>query len=114
MGYEKRISESCTKYMQILPRLQRIAFSTLDDLPFILSFFEQYKDETKQKYYNDIIYQLRSISFINCLFVSIPNYGELHHEEVKMRSRYQNIANLLLQKASNNLQVLKLENSFFD
>ena len=111
-SYNCELSAPSPKFIEPLPRLQSITFSALDDFPFFLSFFERYKSEPNDKYYSDIIYQLKSISFINCLFVSISHCEGIN--EAEERAKYANMANFLLPDAPNNLRVLKMENSFFD
>eukprot|EP01084_Bolivina_argentea_P174760 302709_1 len=97
--------------MSMMPLLQHITFMTVDDLPFILSFLKQYTyQKNENKYFNDIIYNIKSIQFIDCQLWSLHN-GDMDFDE--MIALYPNIAHFLFPSTPNNIQILKFENSVF-
>eukprot|EP01083_Nonionella_stella_P058700 153718_1 len=103
--------------MALLPLLQNITWSNLCDFPFFLSFLDQYKTAQKpnentlnsSKYFTDIIYNLQEIEFVQCDFEEIDYYS---YDDGDIVPKSMHMLQFILPQQPNNLQVLKLENSY--
>ncbi len=101
--------------MKVLPLLETIAFSNFAEPCVLLSFLEKYKLNSvaaPKQYYNDIIYGLKSISFVDVDFDTLDKFvsnNELKPED--FYPKYKNILHFILQSQPNNLEILKFENS---
>eukprot|EP01083_Nonionella_stella_P071242 191239_1 len=88
--------------MKALPRLQSICFVHIDALPEMLRIMKPYATAECAK--------LKSISFVDCQLPPLGDYS--FNDEDAIYSEYKNMLQFLLPSQPNNLQVLRLENSF--
>eukprot|EP01084_Bolivina_argentea_P305651 528040_1 len=101
--------------IQVMPLLQTISFINTNQTDNIIYFLKQYKNTNNNinNYYNQIIYQLTSIAFIDCdLSCTLYDQGYGDDDDPEMFAEYKNIVNFILPSQPNNLQVLKFENSY--
>eukprot|EP01083_Nonionella_stella_P218695 784002_1 len=92
--------------MILMPFLESICFVNSQSLQEMLYFLKEYRENPrKNDYYNSIIYQLKSVAFIDFY---------AHENLLLPISEYGNIVNLVLPSQPNRLEVLKLENTFFE
>eukprot|EP01083_Nonionella_stella_P134434 409037_1 len=94
--------------MILMPFLQSICFANSQCVKEVVYFLKQYREDPRNNdYYNSIIYQLKSVAFIDFCANSLGEDGE------NIVSEYGNIVNLVLPSQPNHLEVLKLENTLF-
>eukprot|EP01083_Nonionella_stella_P270771 917074_1 len=94
--------------MILMPFLESVCFVNSESLKEMLYFLKQYRENPRNNdYYNSIIYQLKSVAFIDFCANSLGEDGE------NIVSEYGNIVNLVLPSQPNHLEVLKLENTLF-
>eukprot|EP01083_Nonionella_stella_P071322 191507_1 len=94
--------------MILMPFLESVCFVNSESLKEMLYFLKQYREDPRNNdYYNSIIYQLKSVAFIDFCANSLGEDGE------NIVSEYGNIVNLVLPSQPNHLEVLKLENTLF-
>eukprot|EP01083_Nonionella_stella_P218693 783999_1 len=92
--------------MILMPFLQSICFANSQCVKEVVYFLKQYREDPRNNdYYNSIIYQLKSVAFIDFY---------AHENLLLPISEYGNIVNLVLPSQPNRLEVLKLENTFFE
>eukprot|EP01083_Nonionella_stella_P134435 409038_1 len=91
--------------MILMPFLQSICFANSQCVKEVVYFLKQYREDPRNNdYYNSIIYQLKSVAFIDFY---------AHENLLLPISEYGNIVNLVLPSQPNRLEVLKLENTLF-
>eukprot|EP01083_Nonionella_stella_P071323 191508_1 len=92
--------------MILMPFLESVCFVNSESLKEMLYFLKQYREDPRNNdYYNSIIYHLKSVAFIDFY---------AHEGSADHISEYGNIVNLVLPSQPNHLEVLKLENTYFE
>eukprot|EP01084_Bolivina_argentea_P299695 516606_1 len=100
------------KEINMMPLLQTVSFINARNHPLLLThWLEKYKTNPRDgDYYNKIIYQLKSIAFVDCCFDFDASFSP---EDEEFYQTYGNVIQFLLPSQPNNLEILKLENSTF-
>eukprot|EP01083_Nonionella_stella_P107652 312018_1 len=104
-GFSIHIGQSMYPYanMLTLPRLQSICLVNIEIFPLILHIIKPYATQ---------YVKLQSVSLVDCQFLCLQDW--LSEEDDEIYSEYKNMLNFILPSQPNSLQVLRMENSFFE